>query len=116
MIAMADNSKHTITTAALFPDAAIEQLCGNRLVLCHAGQAQISSTVSYGGQTYGPAMLGGLEQAVYLPSVVGEFSNTDELVTDLAKAVTKVGLNEQTTLLLAISILATGFRTASRGS
>lgn len=98
------------TTGQLFPDAAIDQLCGNRLILWHQGQARVGSTADYGGLTYvAAAPSASLEQVLHLPAGIEDFGSLEDLVGELSKGLTScdVGVDEHATLLLATGIMAT---------
>jgi hypothetical protein len=103
-------SKPIFTLGKLFRDgSAIDRLRDLRLILRQNGEEVTAPQLSWHDQLYVAAPLDPkLEQFLTLPAEAADFGEVADLVADLCLAIgTKVGLEEETALLVASYILST---------
>ncbi len=106
----AEASNEIFTLGKLFPDgSAIERLRDGQLVLWQNGEEVIARSLSCHGRLYTAALLDPkLEEFLVLPVGTADFGGLEDLVADLCLAITtKVGLEEESALLVASYILST---------
>lgn len=103
-------SKEIFTLGKLFPDgSAIERLRDRQLVLWQNREEVIARTLSCQDRLYAAAPLDPkLEEFLVLPAGTADFGGVEDLVADLCLVITtRVGLDEESALLIASYILST---------